>query len=448
MGLNILGKRNHSGRSFSIMRYDFVLILTVMALTTIGILFIYSSGITSSGENVSNEYIKQIFWGITGTIIMFIMSFVDYRRIKLISFYIYSVTIFLLLLTLIFGSVRNGARSWLGIGSLGIQPSEFSKMATIIFLASYLEDNSKDIENFRVFATACFIAALPAILIIAQPDLGTTLVFFPILIAILYIGGTPIKYLGFIFLVVILSSVFIIFNAWDLYLSQEFMVIGRLFNDSIIMIPFILGLLLLIILSATGLFLFKKQIYFWLLYVKSSIFVAYLGSLAAFKVLKGYQLMRLVVFLNPQVDPRGSGWNIIQSVTAVGAGGISGKGFLKGTQSHYRFLPQQSTDFIFSIFAEESGFRGSFIVFILFSLIIIRGLYIVSTSKDRFGSFISAGIVGMVAFHVIENIGMAIGIMPITGIPLLFLSYGGSSLWTAFISIGIMLSIHQKRYRD
>ncbi len=441
------GKRN-GGRRISIMGYDFVLILTVITLTVIGILFIYSSGITSIGTNVSNEYIKQILWGVTGLALMFVISFFDYRRLKLISLYVYMTFVGLLVITAIFGSVVNGAKSWLGIGSLGIQPSEFSKIGTIIFLASYLEDNSKESETFRVFATACLIVAIPALLILIQPDLGTTLVFFPILIAALYIGGADFRYLGFLFLVVILTSVFTMFYAWDLYLSENFIVLGRIFSDREVMIPFLTGLMILILFSGAGLLFFRKQIYFWLLYCFGGILASYGITLGAFKVLKGYQLMRLVVFLNPQVDPRGAGWNIIQSVTAVGSGGITGKGFLEGTQSHYRFLPQQSTDFIFSIFAEESGFFGSLVLFFLFSLIIIRGLYIVFTAKDRFGALISAGIVGMISFHIIENIGMAIGIMPITGIPLLFLSYGGSSLWTAFISIGIMLSIHQKRYRD
>ena len=442
------GIQGPSQKRFSIMGYDFVLIFTVIILTVIGILFIYSSGITSTGENVSREYIKQIFWGISGVILMFVISFIDYRRIKLISHYIYFFFLLLLLVTLLFGSVRNGARSWIGIGSLGIQASEFTKIATIIYLASYLEDNATEMRSFRVFMMSCVIVGIPAVLILLQPDLGTTLVFFPILIFTLFIGGADMKYLGYIFLVVIFTSCFTIFNAWDLYLSQEFKVLGRLFSDREIMIPFIIGLSALILLTGLGVTLYRKKIYMGLLYVSSAVLVSYFVTLGAFKALKGYQLMRLVVFLNPQVDPRGAGWNIIQSVTAVGSGGIMGKGFLEGTQSHYRFLPQQSTDFIFSIFAEESGFMGTLILFFLFSLIIIRGLYIVATSKDRFGSLITAGVVGMISFHIIENIGMAIGIMPITGIPLLFLSYGGSSLWTAFISIGIMLSIHQKRYRD
>jgi rod shape determining protein RodA len=425
---------NQGKKSFSIMGYDFILILTVLILSTIGVLFIYSSGITSTGENVSREYIKQILWLVTGMILMFGISFIDYRRLKLISLYIYILFILLLIFTLLFGSVINGAKSWLGIGSLGIQVSEFSKLSTIILLASYLEDNAKEIESFKVFILAGIIVAIPAFLILLQPDLGTTLVFFPIFLSVVFVSGASIKHFLFIILVLATTAFFIMFNAWDLYLSENFIALSRIFSEKEIIIPLISGLSLIIILSFFGFYFFKKEIYFWILYFLGALILSYILTMAALKVLKGYQLMRLVVFINPQVDPRGAGWNIIQSVTAVGSGGISGKGFLEGTQSHYRFLPQQSTDFIFSIFAEESGFLGSMLLFVLFSVIVIRGMYIVATSKDRFGAFISTGIVGMLSFHIIQNIGMAIGIMPITGIPLLFLSYGGSSLWTAFAS--------------
>jgi rod shape determining protein RodA len=157
--------------------------------------------------------------------------------------------------------------------------------------------------------------------------------------------------------------------------------------------------------------------------------------------------MRLIVFLDPNVDPRGAGWNIIQSITAIGSGGISGKGFLQGTQSHYRFLPQQSTDFIFSIFSEEWGFLGGLLVFALFLLICLRLVRIMRTTSDAFGSYICAGISGMYIFHFIINVGMTMGIMPITGIPLLFMSYGGSAILSAMTGIGLALSIYVRRYR-
>jgi rod shape determining protein RodA len=164
------------------------------------------------------------------------------------------------------------------------------------------------------------------------------------------------------------------------------------------------------------------------------------------RVLKPYQIMRFIVFLDPQVDPQGAGWNLLQSVTAVGSGGLAGKGFLKGTQSHYQFLPQQSTDFIFSILAEEWGFLGGLLVFGLFLVILLRGVRIMYIARDDFGMHVAAGVVGMIFFHVVINIGMAMGIMPITGIPLFFLSYGGSSLWTALIGVGLLLDIYFRRY--
>ena len=164
------------------------------------------------------------------------------------------------------------------------------------------------------------------------------------------------------------------------------------------------------------------------------------------KILKDYQIMRLVVFLDPDVDPQGAGWNILQSLTAIGSGGLFGKGFLKGTQSHYHYLPQQSNDFIFSIIAEEIGFFGSMVVFLCFFIILIRGFIIAYSSKDSFGSYICFGIIAMFFFHFVVNIGMAMGIMPITGIPLLFLSYGGSSLWTSMMAAGILINIYYRRY--
>ncbi len=155
--------------------------------------------------------------------------------------------------------------------------------------------------------------------------------------------------------------------------------------------------------------------------------------------------MRLIVFLDPSVDPLGSGWNIIQSITAIGSGGFSGLGFLQGTQSHYRFLPQQSTDFIFSILSEEWGFVGGLTVFSLYLVIMIRGIIIIRKTENRFGTLIATGIVSMFLFHFTVNVGMVMGIMPITGIPLLFLSYGGSSLWTALSATGLLMSINMRR---
>jgi rod shape determining protein RodA len=170
-------------------------------------------------------------------------------------------------------------------------------------------------------------------------------------------------------------------------------------------------------------------------------------SLALRLMLKDYQIMRLVIFINPRLDPQGAGWNIIQSVTAIGSGGLHGKGWLHGTQSHYQFLPQQSTDFIFSILAEEWGFLGALLVFGLLLVILLRGISIVWASREDYAMLVGTGILTMIFFHGIVNAGMAMGIMPVTGIPLMFLSYGGSSLWTGLISMGILMNISRRRLR-
>jgi rod shape determining protein RodA len=209
--------------------------------------------------------------------------------------------------------------------------------------------------------------------------------------------------------------------------------------------PTIIGLVLLGGLATLGLLIFKSRYIYWFLYCIIIILLTYLMTLAATKIFSPYQYMRLIVFIDPDIDPRGHGWNIIQSITAIGSGGPVGKGFLQGTQSHYRYLPQQSTDFIFSIIAEETGFLGSFLIFVLYLVILIRSIMISYRSADMYGTFLSFGIIGMFAFHFLENIGMAMGIMPVTGIPLLFLSYGGSSIWTALIGIGLILSVDRAR---
>jgi rod shape determining protein RodA len=198
-------------------------------------------------------------------------------------------------------------------------------------------------------------------------------------------------------------------------------------------------------LSIVGFVQFKRQYYYWIAYVSSIIAFALFGAIGASHVLKDYQVKRLIVFLNPNSDPLGAGWNIIQSKVAIGSGNMFGQGFLKGTQSHYRFLPQQNTDFIFSILSEEWGFLGGILVYALYFVILTRILTIIKNTPHIFGAYIASGIFAMFFFHFIVNVGMVMGIMPITGIPLLFLSYGGSALWTAMMCVGLLMGIYARR---
>jgi rod shape determining protein RodA len=212
------------------------------------------------------------------------------------------------------------------------------------------------------------------------------------------------------------------------------------------------GIAILALCAIAGIALFgfiryRKRYFYWIVYFTAIVILSLGASFAARKALKDYQIMRLIVFLDPDVDPRGSGWNIIQSITAIGSGGFTGKGYLQGTQSHYRFLPQQSTDFIFSIFSEEWGLLGGLLVFGLFLIICLRLVRIMKSTSDPFGAFIAAGLAAMFVFHFLINVGMTMGIMPITGIPLLFMSYGGSALTSAMTGIGIALSVYTRRFQ-
>jgi rod shape determining protein RodA len=395
----------------------------------------------------SQEYIRQIIWAVSGLVIFIFISVFDYRRIERLSPYVYIVLILLLVITLFFGKVVNGARSWLGPSGIGIQPSEFAKVTTIIFLAYYLERVGRRIRDLRYFAASFLICLLPVFLILLQPDLGSAIVYIPILLFMTFTAGAKLRYLCFVITAGMLMMIFTVLPAWQQEIVGEEVLFVQIFTGRELIIYPVITLVLVVAFSSAGYLLTKKSYLYWIIYGSSIFLVSLLGAVAARRVIQDYQIMRLIVFLNPEVDPRGAGWNIIQSQTAIGSGGVLGKGFLQGTQSHYRYLPQQSTDFIFSIMAEEWGFVGAIAVFSLFGIILIRGLYIVSIAKDRFAVYIGSGVLGMIFFHFMINIGMAMGIMPVTGIPLFFLSYGGSSLWTALIGVGLIMSIYQHRYQ-
>ncbi|HOX93109.1 MAG TPA: rod shape-determining protein RodA, partial [Spirochaetales bacterium] len=345
---------------------------SVLVLCVIGTLFIYSSGVSSEGELVSSEYAKQIVWVALGLIVMIVLILADPKRLPEYSGMLYILTIGVLVYTRLFGRVVNGARSWLGIGELGIQPSEFAKITTMLFLARYLDSTRRDPAKFKRFAYSFGIVLLPMALILSQPDFGTALVFIPIYLAMALIGGIELRYLLFLLLAGGTAAVLTVLPLLQSGTSDQVPAFIRVLYEA----PYPMYILLLsavvLGLSILGFSRTKQRYYYWISYVSFMILCGVGGSILGHKVLKDYQIMRLVVFLDPSVDPLGSGWNILQSITAIGSGGFSGKGFLQGTQSHYRYLPQQSTDFIFSIISEELGFIGGILVFSLFLFILVR----------------------------------------------------------------------------
>jgi rod shape determining protein RodA len=426
---------------------DFSILGVALGLTVLGILSIYSSGLTAEGVHVSNEYIKQLLWAVSGLALLAVVSLIDYQRMKDYSPFIYAFFILQILYVRFFGRTVNGAKSWIGLfGDYGIQPSEFMKLGTILFLAQYLAD-SEHRSSLRRLLVSLGIILLPVVIIISQSDMGTALVFFPIVLFMIFIAGLDRRYIVFILAAIMATVALTILPLWEKYILRAPTTFLYVFYQSPYVFYLIFACSLILILSAWGWLSFKKKYYFWIAYAALVIVGALIASTLARKALKEYQIMRLIVFLDPSIDPRGSGWNILQSITAIGSGGILGKGFLQGTQSHYRYLPQQSTDFIFSIIAEEWGFIGGFTVFVLYYILLRRCASLLKTAKDSYALNVVAGIMGMVFFHFMINVGMVMGIMPITGIPLFFLSYGGSSLWVIMIAMGLLLGISSRRYR-
>lgn len=427
---------------------DWYILGAALVLMVIGILFIFSSGVTSTGVVVSTEYARQIAWVALGFVFLMLVVLVDYKRVKDSSFVIYAAVIAVLVYTRVFGRVVNGARSWIGIGELGIQPSEFAKIATIFYLSKYLDQTRHSLPEFRRFAGSLAIIGLPMLLVLSQPDFGTALVFIPIFLSMAYLCGLERQYILFLLATVILTLILVVLPLWERNIAVRPTGILFVLYEG----PYrfwILGACTVTLgLAVWGFLAFRKRYYYWIAYSFLILILSLGASELGHRVLKDYQIMRLIVFLDPKVDPRGSGWNILQSITAIGSGGFAGRGFLQGTQSHYRFLPQQSTDFIFSILSEEWGFLGGLAVFALYGVILWRTLALLKSVKDPFAVGIIAGVSGMILFHFMVNIGMTMGIMPITGIPLFFLSYGGSSLWAVLIGIGLILGISARRYHS
>ena len=430
----------------NILGIDYLLLLPVLILLILGILFIYSSGVNSAGILVSNEYLRQIVWASFGLVIAICLSLVNYRRFYNFSIYIYILSLIPLVYTLLFGHVIYNASRWLRIGSIGIQMSEMVKLAVIILLARFLADTDRNRESFSRFLISCVIVFIPMGIVLLQPDLGTALVYVAILITMLFMSGVAMRYVAFMLSCIAITGLFLVLPLWQTHILRKTIPFLAILTNSRIVILTILFFLLIASIAVFGYLKYKKRYFFWVVYVSAIIIFSIGASYFARIVLKEYQMMRLIVFLNPNIDPRGAGWNIIQSVTAIGAGGFSGMGYLQGTQSHYRFLPEQSTDFIFSIFSEEAGFLGGIFIFALFLLICNRLLFTMKTVTDPFAKYVCAGLAGMYSFHFIVNVGMAMGVMPITGLPLLFMSYGGSAVITSMIGIGLALSIYIRRY--
>lgn len=344
--------------------FDWQLAVSAMAIFLLGLLLLFSSRYPHNLDYV----LKQLSWFLLGALIFIFIVNVNYRKIVGLANVFYFLTIFLLMLVLIFGSQRSGAQRWLAIGPFNFQPSEFAKIFVTLSLVQYLATHKDTGAPRHIFITI-LMAAVPFLLVLKEPDLGTALIFVPILFILLYVWGAPVKYL--------LSLV----------------ACGA-------------------ILSPLGWFL-----------------------------LKDYQKDRLMVFMDPGIDPLGAGYTVIQSRIAIGSGGLFGKGWLAGTQNQLNFLAERHTDFIFSVAGEEWGFFGGVILIALYYILIKRALGIAEKTDDPCGKLLAVGLAAIIGIQVVVNLSMTMGFMPVVGLPLPLVSYGGSSLLITMAALGLLESI-------
>ena len=395
---------------------DRPLLGAVTALAAYGLASLYSAGQTEVPTFVATIWQRQLVWLSLGAIVAWLMFRTSPRMLEWATPFVYALAVFLLLLTLLFGTgagTAAGSKSWIAVGGLRLgQPAELAKLAVILMLARWLAALREPPVTLRDLMAPCTVAGIPCLLVALQPDLGSALVFVAILFCMLFWAGTKPSLLLLLSSPVIGLALAFSTVAWGLWIAA-------------------LG----------GLLLWWRP-YVWegLAVVAANVAMG-VFALPFWNRLAPYQQNRLLAFLNPEVDPRATGWHVIQSRVAIGSGGLLGNGFTQGTQKRLAFLPAQHTDFIFSIVGEELGFVGVLAALALFGALVFVLLRIARRATDPFASLCVFGIAGMLFTHIVENIGMTVNLMPITGIPLPFFSYGGSFLLSCCLAMGIALRV-------
>lgn len=396
-------------------RFDLSIFLPAIGLIIFGLLAIYSS--TLNHPTASGNFQKQIIFVFISLIVFFITFFLPLQSFRKFAIAIYGASIFFLIAVLVVGKTVYGAKSWFGIGGFGFQPSELAKLGTILLLSYWLTYKNRDINNFKDIGVALLIGALPVMLIMLEPDMGTSIVFLFITISLVFWSGIS------------LYGLFVV-------LSPGIVAIASILGTY----SFIASLLLVV----AALFFFKKDLFnsitIFIVNLSAGFFFDYV-----YRILKPHQQNRIASFLDPSADPLGAGYNALQAKVAIGSGGFFGKGFLHGNQTQLRFIPQQWTDFIYCVIGEEFGFIGSIIVVSLFLIIFLRLLKLSATAKDRFSVLVTVGVLTLLFSHFAINIGMNVGVTPVIGLPLPFLSYGGSSQFINMVMLGIVLNIYRNR---
>lgn len=467
-------------RSKFVDNLDWTTVFIYILLVFMGWMNIYAAVYSEEHSSIldfSQRYGKQLAWIIFAFVIAIVIMLSDSRLYVVFAYFIFGFMMALLLSTLVFGRVVNASKSWIQIGSFGLQPAEFAKFATALALAKLMGPYGFKLNTFKSYVKVGLIIALPVGIILLQNDTGSALVFGSF-IFILYREGLPGWILAFLIFLVGLFIVTLIYNPVSvtvfLYLLTVFIFIlqTRKYKDALritvgviglgallyvaseifdlklnralfFLIPILIGVIVAIIHGFVARF---RQAYLWGAFLAVSAFASLSVDYVFHNILDVHHQRRINDLLGIESDPLGWGYNVNQSKIAIGSGGFIGKGYLGGTQTKFNFVPEQSTDFIFCTVGEEWGFVGSLAVLGLFLYLLLRLIRIAERQREGFARIYGYGVVSVLFFHIVVNVGMTVGVFPVIGIPLPFFSYGGSSLWAFTILLFILLKFDSDRF--
>jgi len=460
-------------------KVDWVTISIYLLLVFIGWVSIYAAVYDDKHSSIidfSQRYGKQLGWIIAAFVIALFVTLIDNRFYFFSAWFVYGGIILMLLLVLVLGVERNGARSWFEFGGMSLQPSEFAKFATALAVARFIHPQTADLTRFRSLLYVTLVIVAPALLIIIQPDMGSAVVFASFFFVLFREGLSPYIFVTGL-LMIVLFFITLLFE--DIYITVAMTLIAAtliwittrrtlmsLAGLGIVLFFAAIGWLirkygfgslsfdLIIVLSlilSGGVFswyIFRyklKWVMVIYLFLVGSVLFVYTVDYAFNNLLKPHQQKRINIVLGIESDPLGTGYNLNQSLISIGSGGFSGKGFLQGTQTKFKFVPEQATDFIFCTVGEEWGFAGTFIVLLLYLILLFRLQHLAERQRSVFARVYGYSVFSIIFFHVFINIGMTIGIVPVIGIPLPFISYGGSSLWGFTVLLFIFLRLDASR---
>ncbi len=394
---------------------DWQLTAATLVLCLAGVAMVYSATQTDQ-PGLAGLWARQLLWVGLGIAGLILFTAVPFRYFEALAWPTYIASLVLLVLVL-FAPAQAKAHRWFSLGAFQLQPSELAKATTVFIVAKTLTERALKRRPMLRVTIACLLALLPMGLVLIEPDLGTSLSFPALLLGMLFWARVPLKTLFFMLSPLLSVLAVVSMPSWVVFMA--------------------------VLVAAFWFFKAKFRVAVPLFLLNAAI-----GSLAPvfWNHLREYQQRRIMIFINPGLDPKGAGWHVLQSKIAIGSGGLFGKGYLAGTQKKLAFLPAQQTDFIFSTIGEEFGFLGCLAVILLFGWLAYRMLAIAQQARNGFASLTVAGLLSVIAFHVVLNIGMTLGLLPVTGIPLPFLSYGGSATIAMMSMVGIVLNVGLRRY--